>query len=108
MRWSNWFLLFWQVFLDNVVEFVRQLQSVSYINLFLTELRWVPFIPSPSLDSLTPSFPLREEDVTQTMYPGLGGRRGTKGGRRREEGGSKVDRVCDAVREALEKLGENK
>ena len=50
--------------------------------------------------------------MTQTMYPGLGKSHGTSEEGRREEmeggGERKVDRVCDAVREALMELGENK
>lgn len=37
------------------------------------------------------------------MYPG-----GEQGGGREEEGETKVDRVCEAVREALVELGENR
>ncbi len=46
--------------------------------------------------------------MSETMYQGLEGNTGTHTGRGRGEGGGKVDRVCDAVREALEKLGENR
>ena len=54
----------------------------------------------------------RDEDVTRTMYPPLdklhnvckrGEEEEVEGG-----GGEKVDHVCDAVREALVELGENK
>lgn len=54
----------------------------------------------------------REEDVSRTMYPTLDKlnnvcERGKE--EEVEEGGrKKVDNVCDAVREALVELGENK
>ena len=54
----------------------------------------------------------RDENVTQTMYPGLGKSQDTREEGRGEEmeggGEGKVDHVCDAVREALMELGENK
>ncbi|XP_053318021.1 elongator complex protein 1 [Spea bombifrons] len=68
-----------KVFLENVDLFIKQIDSVNYINLFLTELK--------------------EEDVTTTMYPtshtpvkqSLQGSASTK-----------VDVVCDAMRSVME------
>ena len=34
-------LLFWQLFLDNLKSFIQQVESVNFINLFLTDLKWV-------------------------------------------------------------------
>lgn len=74
-----------QVFLENVETFVRQIDSVNHINLFFTELK--------------------EEDVTKTMYvpPHPGAARLSSGPE-----GSKVDRICDAVRGAMEDIDPHK
>ncbi|KAM9330548.1 elongator complex protein 1 [Gastrophryne carolinensis] len=74
-----------KAFLDNVDTFLMQIDSVNYINLFLTELK--------------------EEDVTKTMYPrhtasGLPSLQTSKD--------KKVDVVCDAIRNAMEKLNPQK
>uniref|UniRef100_H2ZRP6 Elongator complex protein 1 n=1 Tax=Latimeria chalumnae TaxID=7897 RepID=H2ZRP6_LATCH len=70
-----------KVFLENVDTFLKQIELVNYINLFLTELK--------------------EEDVTKTMYPSP-----VSGNITSAQGGSekKVDSVCDALRMAMEKL----
>ena len=47
----------------------------------------------------------REEDVTETMYPRVGMDVGARQGGRE---GNKVDRVCDAMRQALVDMGESK
>ncbi|XP_075060726.1 elongator complex protein 1 isoform X2 [Mixophyes fleayi] len=74
-----------KAFLDNVDIFVKQIGSVNYINLFLTELK--------------------EEDVTTTMYPiylasvtPFTQRSGVK----------KIDVICDVMRAAMEKLNPQK
>ncbi|XP_078368242.1 elongator complex protein 1-like isoform X2 [Oculina patagonica] len=76
-----------KLFLDNLESFIGQVESVNFINLFLTDLK--------------------EEDVTVTMYsdyyseprlPSLAS----------PTDSSKVDRVCDALRTALETSGHNK
>ncbi|KAK7881520.1 hypothetical protein WMY93_029929 [Mugilogobius chulae] len=73
-----------KLFLDNAETFITQLSSINHINLFLTELK--------------------EEDTTQTMYP------------RSEDArlppykvpGTKVDVVCDALRNTMESMDPNK
>lgn len=70
-----------KVFLDNVDIFVKQIDSVNHINLFLTELK--------------------EEDVTKTMYPSHTPLSPPSSLTSRAK---KVDIVCDAIREAIEKL----
>ncbi|XP_055007062.1 elongator complex protein 1 [Boleophthalmus pectinirostris] len=73
-----------KLFLDNVETFITQLGSINHINLFITELK--------------------EEDTTQTMYP------------RPEDScppphkipGTKVDVVCDALRNTMESIDPNK
>ncbi|NP_001089940.1 putative elongator complex protein 1 [Xenopus laevis] len=69
-----------KAFLDNVDLFIKQIGSVNYINLFLTEIK--------------------EEDVTKTMYPthALSTMQSSEGAKAK-----KVDIVCDAVRAAMEK-----
>ncbi|XP_036431639.1 elongator complex protein 1 [Colossoma macropomum] len=76
------------VFLRNVETFLKQIDSINYINLFLTELK--------------------EEDTTKTMYPfpmsaACQSASGSKGG-----GTKKVDTVCDALRSAMETLDPRK
>ncbi|MCI4381664.1 hypothetical protein PGIGA_G00254560 [Pangasianodon gigas] len=78
------------VFLENAELFLKQIASVNYINLFLTELK--------------------EEDTTKTMYPCpvnsacQSASVPVKGG----QGRSKVDTVCDALRSAMETLDQHK
>ncbi|XP_044161324.1 elongator complex protein 1 isoform X1 [Bufo gargarizans] len=74
-----------KAFLDNVELFVRQIDSVNYINLFLTEIK--------------------EEDVTTTMYPT---RAASSGPSSQKSGAKKVDIICDAMRTAMEKLNPQK
>ncbi|XP_029459838.1 elongator complex protein 1 isoform X2 [Rhinatrema bivittatum] len=73
-----------KVFLDNVEAFIKQIDSVNYINLFLTELK--------------------EDDVTKTMYPSATGN--TQPPVIPED--KKVDCICDAMRAALEKINSHK
>ncbi|XP_066523069.1 putative elongator complex protein 1 isoform X2 [Hoplias malabaricus] len=77
-----------KVFLENVEIFLKQIDSVNYISLFLTELK--------------------EEDTTKTMYPcpmsaADQSASGSGGG-----GQKKVDTVCDALRSAMENLDPQK
>nr|DBA28623.1 TPA: hypothetical protein GDO54_008951 [Pyxicephalus adspersus] len=74
-----------KVFLDNVDTFVKQIDSVNYINLFLTELK--------------------EEDVTKTMYPS---HTATPSPSLQTSTAKKIDVVCDAIRGAMEKLNPQK
>lgn len=76
-----------QSFLDNVQNFVQQVAVVDYINLFLTDLR--------------------EEDCTVTMYTAAYNRSAPVGDDATDRV-SKVDKVCDIVREALVTLNEKK
>ncbi|KAF9189964.1 hypothetical protein BGZ51_008686 [Haplosporangium sp. Z 767] len=96
-----------KVFMENVSEFVKQVKEVDYLNLFL-------------------SF-LRNEDVTQTLYPisgsgsplkqlqqpapqsfayGKGGKggKGGYGAAASPELAEKVNQICDAVRKELDTL----
>ncbi|XP_055973206.1 elongator complex protein 1 [Sorex fumeus] len=75
-----------KVFLDNVENFIRQIDSVNHINLFFTELK--------------------EEDVTKTMYPPLVARELDKLSEDLE--GNKVDLICDAMRAAMENINPHK
>ncbi|KAI5100646.1 elongator complex protein 1 [Silurus meridionalis] len=78
------------VFLENTEQFLKQIASVNYINLFLTELK--------------------EEDTTKTMYPCplnsacQSASVTLKGGQKKK----KVDTVCDALRSAMETLDPHK
>ncbi|XP_061166857.1 putative elongator complex protein 1 [Saccostrea echinata] len=72
-------------FLSNVQLFVQQINNVSHINLFLTDLQ--------------------EEDVTRTMYTAAYNRSPLT---EESELTNKVDTVCDAVRLALIQEDENK
>ncbi|KAF6124108.1 elongator complex protein 1 [Phyllostomus discolor] len=74
-----------KVFLENVEDFVKQIDSVNHINLFFTELK--------------------EEDVTETMYPlpVPGPERPPRG-----RNGGKVDLICDAMRAAMESISPHK
>ncbi|XP_051785859.1 elongator complex protein 1 [Erpetoichthys calabaricus] len=74
-----------KVFLDNVEVFLNQIDSVSYINLFLTDLS--------------------DEDVTKTMYPCVSASTDQMTQKSEEK---KKDLVCDAVRAAMEKLDPDK
>ncbi|XP_059830752.1 elongator complex protein 1 isoform X1 [Hypanus sabinus] len=72
-----------KVFLENMENFLQQITSISYINLFLTELK--------------------EEDVTKTMYPYV-----SNSSTSAPEIGSKVDTICDALRTAMERINPHK
>ncbi|XP_042371652.1 putative elongator complex protein 1, partial [Plectropomus leopardus] len=74
-----------KVFLENIETFITQLNSISHINLFLTELK--------------------EEDTTGTMYP----RHESAAVQTQPVSGQKkVDVVCDALRSAMESMNTNK
>ncbi|KAJ7335942.1 hypothetical protein JRQ81_013883 [Phrynocephalus forsythii] len=70
-----------KVFLENVETFIKQIDSVNYINLFLTELK--------------------EEDFTKTMYPPLDPAGACD---LRSSDKKKVDLICDAMRTAMETI----
>uniref|UniRef100_A0A4W3IAX3 Elongator complex protein 1 n=1 Tax=Callorhinchus milii TaxID=7868 RepID=A0A4W3IAX3_CALMI len=72
-----------KVFLENVEIFLKQIDSINYINLFLSELK--------------------EEDVTKTMYPCL-----TSSSTAAPQTGNKVDIVCDTLRITMEKINPHK
>ncbi|KAJ7339625.1 hypothetical protein OS493_006030 [Desmophyllum pertusum] len=76
-----------KLFMDNLESFISQVESVNFINLFLTDLK--------------------EEDVTATMYSDYYSE-SRQPSVIASTGSSKVDRVCDAVRTALETAGHNK
>ncbi|GAA6093027.1 elongator complex protein 1 [Tachysurus ichikawai] len=78
------------VFLENAELFLKQIASVNYINLFLTELK--------------------EEDTTTTMYPDLANSacQSASVTARGAQGKRKVDIVCDALRSAMENLDPHK
>ncbi|XP_056295683.1 elongator complex protein 1 isoform X1 [Pseudoliparis swirei] len=75
-----------KVFLENLEAFITQLDSISHINLFITELK--------------------EEDTTSTMYPRGPEDRPVQA--RPVAGQKKVDVVCDALRGAMESMDPNK
>ncbi|KAM4706912.1 elongator complex protein 1 [Discoglossus pictus] len=74
-----------KVFLENVDLFLKQIDTVNYINLFLTELK--------------------QEDVTTTMYPSPVG---VVTQSPQDQHAKKVDIVCDAMRAAMEGLNPHK
>ncbi|KAM6999828.1 elongator complex protein 1 [Tautogolabrus adspersus] len=74
-----------KVFLENIKTFLTQLNSISHINLFLTELK--------------------EEDTTSSMYPRP---EGSPVLTPPVSGQKKVDVVCDALRSAMESMDHNK
>ncbi|KAL8606732.1 hypothetical protein ACOMHN_018766 [Nucella lapillus] len=86
------------VFLRQVHQFLHQIPSVTDINLFLTELQ--------------------EDDVTVTMYTAAYNRKSTistiaaaaaAAAASGDAGsGSKVDTICNTIRQALEELGADK
>uniref|UniRef100_A0A8C7MJP0 Elongator complex protein 1 n=1 Tax=Oncorhynchus kisutch TaxID=8019 RepID=A0A8C7MJP0_ONCKI len=73
-----------KVFLESVETFLRQLDSINHINLFLTELK--------------------EEDTTTTMYPCPVN---TTGQSAPAACGKKVDIVCDALRCTMESMDQH-
>ncbi|XP_068429727.1 elongator complex protein 1 [Clinocottus analis] len=74
-----------KVFLENMEAFITQLNSISHINLFVTELK--------------------EEDTTSTMYPRP---EDSSVQSQPVSGQKKVDVVCDALRSAMESMDPNK
>ncbi|XP_035621557.1 elongator complex protein 1-like [Oncorhynchus keta] len=74
-----------KVFLESVETFLRQLDSINHINLFLTELK--------------------EEDTTTTMYPYPSNATGQSAP---GACGKKVDIVCDALRCTMESMDQHK
>lgn len=74
-----------KIFLENIVTFITQLNSINHINLFLTELK--------------------EEDTTSTMYPRP---ESSPVQPQPATGQKKVDVVCDALRSAMESMDPNK
>ncbi|KAM7418162.1 hypothetical protein PAMA_017690 [Pampus argenteus] len=74
-----------KVFLENILTFITQLNSINHINLFLTELK--------------------EEDTTSSMYPHPDS---SAVQTQPASGQKKVDVVCDALRSAMESMDPNK
>ncbi|XP_066576528.1 elongator complex protein 1 isoform X2 [Amia ocellicauda] len=74
-----------KVFLDHVEMFLKQIDSINHINLFLTELK--------------------EEDTTKTMYPCPSNSTAQMAP---VPSGKKVDLVCDAMRVAMENIDPHK
>ncbi|XP_026136123.1 elongator complex protein 1-like isoform X1 [Carassius auratus] len=72
-------------FLANIEMFLKQIDSINYINLFLTELK--------------------EEDTTTTMYPCPSRSASSSAS---GKGGKKVDMICDALRSTMETLDPQK
>ncbi|KAG8130313.1 putative Elongator complex protein [Naja naja] len=72
---------FIMVFLNHVETFIKQIDSVNYINLFLTELK--------------------EEDFTKTMYPPLDP---TGVNEFHSSNNKKINIICDAMRQAMENI----
>ncbi|XP_017590846.1 PREDICTED: elongator complex protein 1 isoform X2 [Corvus brachyrhynchos] len=75
-----------KVFLENTETFIRQIDSVNYINLFFTELK--------------------EEDFTKSMYPSLNGSSSTHP--RQHPDQKKVNLICDVMRDAMEHIDPQK
>ncbi|XP_032530786.1 elongator complex protein 1 [Chiroxiphia lanceolata] len=75
-----------KVFLENTETFIRQIDSVNYINLFFTELK--------------------EEDFTKSMYPSVNGSSNTQP--RQHSDQKKVNLICDVLRVAMEHIDPQK
>ncbi|XP_069736437.1 elongator complex protein 1 [Phaenicophaeus curvirostris] len=75
-----------KVFLENAEAFVKQIDSVNYINLFFTELK--------------------EEDFTKTMYPFLNGSSNAQPHQHPDQ--KKVNLICDVMRAAMEHIDPQK
>ncbi|XP_030323121.1 elongator complex protein 1 isoform X1 [Calypte anna] len=75
-----------KVFLENAETFIRQIDSVNYINLFFTELK--------------------EEDFTKSMYPSLNGNCNAQPCQ--HPGQKKVNLICDVMRAAMERIDPQK
>ncbi|NWH92099.1 ELP1 protein, partial [Aegithalos caudatus] len=74
------------VFLENTETFIRQIDSVNYINLFFTELK--------------------EEDFTKSMYPSLNGNSNSQPQQHPDQ--KKVNLICDVMRVAMEHIDPQK
>ncbi|NXR29314.1 ELP1 protein, partial [Cinclus mexicanus] len=74
------------VFLENTETFIRQIDSVNYINLFFTELK--------------------EEDFTKSMYPSLNGSSNSQPCQHPDQ--KKVNLICDVMRVAMEHIDPQK
>ncbi|CAB4001430.1 Elongator complex 1 [Paramuricea clavata] len=70
-------------FLENVATFIQQVESVSFVNMFLSELK--------------------ADDVTQSLYADY-----YRDKTPAEKLEKKVDTICDAMRKALETIDQNK
>ncbi|NWV00667.1 ELP1 protein, partial [Upupa epops] len=79
-------LLSFQVFLENAENFIRQIDSVNYINLFFTELK--------------------EEDFTKTMYPCMNVSSNAQPLQHPDK--KKVNVICDVMRIAMEHIDPQK
>ncbi|XP_037228727.1 elongator complex protein 1 isoform X2 [Falco rusticolus] len=75
-----------KVFLENAETFIKQIDSVNYINLFFTELK--------------------EEDFTKTMYPSLNGSSNAQP--RQHPDQKKINLICDVMRVAMEHIDPQK
>ncbi|XP_040435018.1 elongator complex protein 1 isoform X2 [Falco naumanni] len=75
-----------KVFLENAETFIKQIDSVNYINLFFTELK--------------------EEDFTKTMYPSLNGSSNAQP--RQHPDQKKINLICDVMRVAMERIDPQK
>ncbi|KAM9262871.1 elongator complex protein 1 isoform 3-T3 [Morus bassanus] len=75
-----------KVFLENAETFIRQIDSVNYINLFFTELK--------------------EEDFTKSMYPSLNGSSNAQPCQHSDQ--KKVNLICDVMRVAMEHIDPQK
>uniref|UniRef100_A0A8C3UFI9 Elongator complex protein 1 n=1 Tax=Catharus ustulatus TaxID=91951 RepID=A0A8C3UFI9_CATUS len=75
-----------KVFLENIETFIRQIDSVNYINLFFTELK--------------------EEDFTKSMYPSLNGSSNSQPHQHPDQ--KKVNLICDMMRVAMEHIDPQK
>ncbi|XP_021392787.2 elongator complex protein 1 isoform X2 [Lonchura striata] len=75
-----------KVFLENTETFIRQIDSVNYINLFVTELK--------------------EEDFTKSMYPSLNGSSNSQPPQHPDQ--KKVNLICDVMRVAMEHIDPQK
>ncbi|NWI51091.1 ELP1 protein, partial [Calyptomena viridis] len=73
-------------FLENTETFIRQIDSVNFINLFFTELK--------------------EEDFTKSMYPSLNGSCDTQPHQHPDQ--KKVNLICDVMRVAMEHIDPQK
>ncbi|XP_064295222.1 elongator complex protein 1 isoform X2 [Phalacrocorax carbo] len=75
-----------KAFVENAETFIRQIDSVNYINLFFTELK--------------------EEDFTRSMYPSLNGSSNAQP--RQHPDQKKVNLICDVMRVAMEHIDPQK